>query len=201
MSRPIVSPELARVLNFVGMMAMVGVLIGAYIIQFYYRELPCTLCLLQRLAMVGVAVGAAMNLMLGPDPRHYGVCLISAAFGLTISVRQSMLHINPFFDKTTGLPTMEATANAPFGESIFGLNMYVWGLVIFGTVMLAVGIAQLFHGQFEPSKKEPKWLSQLATIGVRSLVVVVALQTVTTFLECGPGDCPNNGVWDWWILR
>jgi disulfide bond formation protein DsbB len=201
MSQPIVTPELARALNFIGMMAMVGVLIGAMIIQFYYRELPCTLCLLQRLAMVGVAVGAAMNLMLGPDARNYGVCLVSAVFGMAISLRQSLLHINPFFDKSTGLPTMESTANMPFGESILGLNMYVWGVVIFGTVMLSIAIAQMFHGQFEQRKKEPKWLSQLASIGVGSLFVVVALQTVLTFLECGPGGCPNNGGWDWWILR
>lgn len=64
MRGPTLSPELARVLNFLGVMAMVGVLLGAYIYQFSYRELPCTLCLLQRLAMFAVAFGAAMNLML-----------------------------------------------------------------------------------------------------------------------------------------
>ena len=47
------SPNAARVLNFIGMMAMIGVLLGAFIYQFSYRELPCTLYLLQRLAMLG----------------------------------------------------------------------------------------------------------------------------------------------------
>jgi disulfide bond formation protein DsbB len=137
------SPELARSLNFLGMFAMIGVIAAANIYQFYHHELPCTLCLLQRLAMIGVAIGAAMNLVLGPDPRHYGVCLVSALFGLCVSIRQTLLHINPFFDKATGLPTLEATANPDFGLPVFGIGLYVWGILIFATVILATGIVAL----------------------------------------------------------
>lgn len=201
MTRPVLSPELARVLNFAGMMAIIGILLGAYAYQFSYRELPCTLCLLQRLAMFGVAFGAAMNLRLGPDPRHYGVCLVSAILGLAVSIRQSLLHINPYFDTKTAQPTLEATANPPFGESIMGLNLYVWGVVIFGAVILAAGITQLFRGQFEPRQTEPQWLGRLASAGVAILFVVAAFETVTTFMECGFGDCPNDGSWNWWIFR
>ncbi len=201
MTRPTLSPEIARVLNFVGIMALVGVLLGAYIYQFSYRELPCTLCLLQRLAMFAVAFGAAMNLMLGPDPRHYGVCLVSAMFGLGISIRQTLLHINPYFDGHTGQPTLEATANPAFGQAVMGLNLYVWGIVIFATVILATGIVLLFRGQFEPAKQEPQWLSRLAAIGVGALFVMATLETVTVFMECGLGDCPNDGSWNWWIFR
>jgi disulfide bond formation protein DsbB len=201
MTRPTLSPEIARVLNFVGLMALIGVLLGAYIYQFSYRELPCTLCLLQRLAMFAVAFGAAMNLMLGPDPRHYGVCLVSAAFGLGISIRQTLLHINPYFDGQTGQPTLEVTANPAFGQAVMGLNLYVWGIVIFATVILATGIVLLFRGQFEPAKQAPPWLSRLAAIGVGALFVVAAFETVTVFMECGLGDCPNDGSWNWWIFR
>ena len=188
-------------LNFAGMMVMIGILLGAYAYQFSYRDLPCTLCLLQRVAMVGVAFGAAMNVMLRPDPRHYGVCLVSAMFGLAVSIRQSLLHINPYFDTKAAQPTLEASANPPFGESVMGLNLYVWGVVIFGSVILAVGITQLFRGQFEPRTTEPEWLGRLASTGVAILFVMAALLTVTTFMECGFGDCPNNGGWNWWIFR
>ena len=201
MTRPILTPELARVLNFAGMMAMIGILLGAYVYQFSYRDVPCTLCLLQRVAMVGVAFGAAMNVRLGPDPRHYAVCLVSALFGLGVSIRQTLLHINPYFDTSTARPTLEATANPPFGESVMGLNLYVWGVLIFAIVILAVGITQLFRGQFEPRKTEPEWLARLSSAGVAILFVMAALLTVTTFLECGFGDCPNNGGWNWWISR
>lgn len=203
MRPPAIPPELERVLNFLGMMAIVGVLLGAFAYQFSYRELPCTLCLLQRLAMVAVAYGAAMNLMLGPAPRHYGVCLVSAVFGLAVSVRQSLLHINPYFNKETGQPTLEPTANPPFGETIMGLNLYVWGVIIFGTVVLCVGMVELLR---DPSRApaqgrhEPPWLRRLAVLGVGLLFVVVAAQVIMVFLECGIGDCPNNGKWDWRML-
>ena len=120
MREGILSPELERVLNLLGMLGIIGVILGSYVYQFSYRELPCTLCLLQRVAMIGVAVGAAMNLVIGPDARHYAVCLLSAVFGIAVAIRQSLLHINPFFDKKTGQPTLEATSNPPFGQEVFG---------------------------------------------------------------------------------
>ncbi|MGE0562933.1 MAG: disulfide bond formation protein B [Pseudolabrys sp.] len=200
MKADVLSPELARALNFAGLMAMIGVILGAYVYQFAYRELPCTLCLLQRLAMFAVAFGAAMNLMLGPHPRHYGVCLVSAVFGISISIRQTLLHINPYFDTAAGKPTLSATANPPFGQAVFGLDLYAWGVILFGTVILAVGIVQLFPSQFRKADPEPQWLTKLATIGVGIFFVVAALETLTTFLECGFSDCPNDGKWNWKLL-
>jgi len=209
MSAPSLSPELERVLNFLGMTAMLAILLGAYAYQFSYRELPCTLCLLQRLAMAAVAYGAAMNLVLGPSARHYGVCLVSALFGLAVSLRQSLLHINPYFDKKTGQPSLDPTANPAFGESVMGLNLYVWGVVIFATVILAVGVVQLLGRQGRApaaddgdarDAREPDWLRRLAGLGVALLFLVLASEAVLVFLECGFGDCPNDGGWDWRML-
>jgi len=195
------SPEFERVLNMFGMLGIVGIILGSFVYQFSYHELPCTLCLLQRVAMLGVAVGAAMNVMIGPDTRHYGVCLVSAAFGIAVSIRQSLLHINPFFDKKTGQPTLEATSNPPFGHEVFGLNMYVWGVVIFLVVFLVIGLVQLIREESDWPTQEPPWLTRLASLGVGLLVVVMAAQAVTVFMECGFGDCPNDGGWNWWIFR
>lgn len=209
MRAPSLSPELERVLNFLGMTAMLAILLGAYAYQFSYRELPCTLCLLQRLAMAAVAYGAAMNLVLGPSARHYGVCLVSALFGLAVSLRQSLLHINPYFDKKTGQPSLDPTANPAFGESVMGLNLYVWGVVIFATVILAVGVVQLLGRQGRApaaddgdarDAREPDWLRRLAGLGVALLFLVLASEAVLVFLECGFGDCPNDGGWDWRML-
>ena len=194
------SPDLERVLNFIGLLGMIGVLLGAYVYQFSYRELPCTLCQLQRVAMIAVAFGAAMNLMFGPDPRHYGVCLVSAVVGIGVSIRQSLLHINPFFDTTTGLPTMVATANPPFGQPVMGLHLYVWGVILFGAVIFVVGVVQLFMRQSRTTAGEPDRLSGLASVGVGILAVLAVVETLTTFMECGFVDCPNNGGWNWWLF-
>ena len=194
------SPDAARILNLLGMLAMVGVLMGAYGYQFAHEELPCTLCLLQRLAMIAVALGAAMNVMLGPDPRHYGVILVSAALGGAVSVRQMMLHINPFFDTGVGQPTLEATSNPAFGEPVFGLHLYVWGLLLFAVVIFAVGAVMLFRGQFDKTASESAAMKRIGGIGVGLLVLISVAQAVTTFMECGFGDCPNDGGWTWWLF-
>lgn len=54
----------------------------------------------------------------------------------------------------------------------------------------------MFRSQFEPAKAEPRWLSRLAAIGVFTLFVVATSQTVLVFMECGFGDCPNDGGWN-----
>ncbi|MEC9367857.1 MAG: hypothetical protein VX871_04115, partial [Pseudomonadota bacterium] len=107
---------------------------------------------------------------------------------------------NPYFDTKAAKPTLESTANPAFGEAVMGLNLYVWGVVIFSTVILLVGIVQLFREQFEKSGAEPGWLRSLVGIGSLTLLVMAVLQVLTTFLECGIGDCPNDGGWTWWIL-
>ena len=194
------SPDLARVLNFIGLLAMIGVLLGAYVYQFSYRELPCTLCQLQRVAMLAVAFGAAMNVVLGPDPRHYGVCLVSAVFGIGISIRQSLLHIDPYFDTKTALPTLSGTSNPPFGQPVMGLHLYVWGVILFAAVILVVGVVQFFTGQFRTAANEPDRLRRLASVGVGILAVLAVVETLTTFMECGFVDCPNDGSWNWWLF-
>ena len=182
------SPEFARALNFAGMLAVIAVLCGAYVYQFSYRELPCTLCQLQRLAMLAVAFGAAMNLVHGPDPRHYGLCLVAAVSGLIVSIRQTLLHINPYFDTSAGKPALAPLTNPPFGQAVMGYHLYVWGIVFFVTVILAVGIVQLFRRQFARTAREPAWLTRLAATGSGLLFAIAALEALTTFLECGLGD-------------
>jgi RsiW-degrading membrane proteinase PrsW (M82 family) len=96
---------------------------------------------------------------------------------------------------------LEATTNPAFGHSVFGLDLYVWGMVVFALVILATAVALMFRSQLEPVKEEPEWLRRLAAIGAGALFVVAALQTGSVFLECGLGDCPNDGGWNWWAFR
>ena len=52
------TPNCARKINILFIFMICTPLIGAYFIQFVKGEFPCPLCLLQRLAMVGIACGA-----------------------------------------------------------------------------------------------------------------------------------------------
>src|SRR6476646_10025165 len=84
-------------------LAVCGVLLGAFGVQFGQGELPCPLCVLQRLAMVLCALGPAFILMrvrggeveMGDFATGYGMSVLAAVGGSGIALRQILLHIAP----------------------------------------------------------------------------------------------------------
>ena len=63
--------QLARWINVLALFALIGVLAGSLHLQFGIGEQPCPLCLVQRSAMIGLAIGPLMNLLWGMKPAHY----------------------------------------------------------------------------------------------------------------------------------
>ena len=88
-------PRLALVLNALGLYAIAGILLAAFVMQIVLQELPCPLCLLQRVAFVALAVGPILNLRYGPRPSHDALSLIAAVMGAGFAMRQVLLHIMP----------------------------------------------------------------------------------------------------------
>ena len=60
----------AITLNALSLYAVAAVLATAYAAQFILHELPCPLCLLQRIAFAMLAVGPILNVRYGPRPSH-----------------------------------------------------------------------------------------------------------------------------------
>ncbi|MDA9863411.1 disulfide bond formation protein B, partial [bacterium] len=71
--------RLARLINIVALVALIGVLAGSLHLQFGIGEQPCPLCLVQRSAMIGLAIGPVMNLLWGMKPAHYALSILAAA--------------------------------------------------------------------------------------------------------------------------
>jgi len=178
------SPSLAIRINAAGLLIISGVLLGAYYVQFFMGEFPCPLCLLQRLGMLGVAFGALLNLRYGLRPAHYGVSLISAVFGACVYVRQILLYIVP------------GTGASGYGSSVFGLHLYTWAFIVFSVAILLIAIMMLFDKQFEDKAQTDTSHCQTKLIHSLSilLVLIAAANVLTTYLECGPGQCPANPV-------
>ena len=82
-------------LNTLGLLGMTAVLLIGFILQFVLNELPCPLCLLQRFGFVMVAFGFMLNVVYGPQSRHYGVILIGALYGVATSLRHVSMHVIP----------------------------------------------------------------------------------------------------------
>jgi len=174
------TPSLAARINSYAVLGICGVLLGAYYIQFVEGEFPCPLCLLQRLAMLGVAFGAMLNLRYGIHTRHYGVSLLSAIFGASVSIRQILLHIDP--------------SDSGYGSPVSGMHLYTWALIVFVVAIFLIAVMMFFEGQFEKNadNKSTSNLSRFIKAVFFLVVLIAAANVVTTFLECGLGQCPDN---------
>jgi disulfide bond formation protein DsbB len=188
------TPALSRTLNGVFVLVVCTILLGAFTVQFAAGELPCPLCLLQRLAFFGVGLGATLNLIHGSRPRHYGVALLSAIFGGVVAGRQILLHIAP--------------GDPGYGSAFLGLHLYTWSFIAFvGTgIVLAImllldsqfGAASMFQASPSGSQADPQTgtarlpLSIFARLAVALLITIVAANLICTVLLCGAGRCDGN---------
>ncbi len=174
------TPAIARTLNALGLLAVSLVLIAAFLDQFLLGELPCPLCLLQRVGFMGAALGLALNVRFGPRPSHYAVAILSACFGGMVSIRQILGHIVP--------------GTGTYGSAIFGLHYYSWALLIFGAIVLGCTALLFLERQFVESDAAT---ARATGFGVAMIGLAAALALangVSTVLECGAGLCPDNPV-------
>src|SRR5207237_10020354 len=93
---------------------------------------PCSLCLLQRLCMIAIAVALFMNIRDGIKAQHYGLAIISAILGMLVSLRQISLHICPQFP--------------PYGEPILGYDLYFWSFVVFVSAIFTCALLLILNG-------------------------------------------------------
>src|SRR5262245_61010536 len=66
---------------------LAAILTAAMGFQYLNGEIPCPLCLLQRVAMFGVCFGIIRNFRSGYSDRNAGWCLLFSLFLLIVSVR------------------------------------------------------------------------------------------------------------------
>jgi disulfide bond formation protein DsbB len=177
----IVTPRPSRTLNSIALIVVCGVLVGAYFFQFTLNELPCPLCLLQRVAFVAVGYGLALNLIYGAKPHHYGIMLIAAVYGGSVSIRQILLHIVP--------------GTGSYGSPVLGLHYYTWAGICFFLIILGTSVMLLFEGQYKTLKDEPSHERfgglKLAKFTFFLLLFLASANAVTTLLECGPLICAD----------
>ncbi|MEZ5819838.1 MAG: disulfide bond formation protein B [Bradyrhizobium sp.] len=172
---------LAITLNALGLYAIAVVLAAAFAAQLLLHELPCPLCLLQRIQFALLAIGPIMNLRWGPRPSHYGLSLLAAAAGLAFSTRQVLLHILP--------------GDPGYGSALLGYHYYTWALIAFGAAIVLIAVMLLFDRQFEPEQSQEAEVAGIfATAAVWLVVALTGLNAVSTLLECGFGACPDNPV-------
>jgi disulfide bond formation protein DsbB len=169
----------AITLNVLGLYAVALVLAAAFTAQLLLHELPCPLCLLQRIQFAVLAIGPIMNVRWGPRPSHYALSLFAAAAGFAFSTRQVLLHIMP--------------GDAGYGTALLGYHYYTLALIGFAVAIVLISAMLLFDRQFEPDAA-PKFDAPdlFATIAVWLVIALTGLNVLSTLLECGFGACADN---------
>jgi disulfide bond formation protein DsbB len=125
----------AITLNALSLYAVALVLAAAFAAQLVLHELPCPLCLLQRILFAMLAIGPILNIRFGPRPSHYGLSLLAAVAGAVASTRQVLLHIMP--------------GDGGYGSALLGYHYYTWALIGFIAAIVLLAAVLLSDRQFE----------------------------------------------------
>lgn len=173
------TPRLAITLNALALYVISAVLLVAFYWQIAFDELPCPLCLLQRVAFTALAVGPILTLRHGPRAGNYGLVIIAALVGAAIAARQILLHIMP--------------GDAGYGSALLGYHFYTWAFLGFATAILAAAVMLTFPTQFAPQTRAPA-RGLFENMAVWLIIAVTALNAASALLECGFSGCPANPV-------
>lgn len=165
--------KLQQNLNAIVILILCGVLSSAFFVQFVKHEVPCPLCLLQRVGMIAVAAALTLNLFFGIRMSHYALAILAALGGGFVALRQISLHVCPGFSE--------------FGVPVLGLSLYTWSFIVFVCCVLAISLIMFLYS---PSRDgNPLPLSTLSKIAVGALIVITIVNAIATYFQCGLGPC------------
>lgn len=166
--------------NLFEMLIVIFILLLAMAFQVIYYELPCPLCLLQRIGFMSIAFGFLLNLRFGLRPSHYAIVILSGLFTSFVALRQIALHIIP--------------GTGHYGSAVFGLHLYTWSFIISMGIVIVTTVLLGIDRQYQPSNpKNIRW-PYLTHLLFLLVTMVILANVVSAILECGFGECPDNPV-------
>jgi disulfide bond formation protein DsbB len=167
---------------FAMMLTLAAILTTAMILQYYGGEIPCPLCLLQRVAMFGVCFGIILHFRDGYSARNDGFCMLFALLLLIISVRQTLLDIFP------------RPGHDYVGSAVLGLHMPVWSVVIATAILVAFAIKLAVLGGEYPRAPQPSQaLGRIARLLSLYVTAICLINLVSVIVQCGTGACHTSG--------
>ena len=187
--KPMTAQRLLALVNYTYLLLMMfviaGILTTAMSLQYANGELPCPLCLLERVAMLGVCFGILLNFRRGFSYQNTGFSLLFAIVLLVVSVRQSLLDIYP------------RPGHQYIGSAIFGIHMPVWSIIIALTLLTsyAVKLAILGDDEYlrEADVSEFPAIRRIADILSAYVIAICLINLVSVVLQCGFGECHTFG--------
>lgn len=161
--------------NILGLCGVNIILLIAFFYQINLHEPPCPLCLLQRIGFIMIGCGFFFNLSFGIKLKHYSLILISAIITAAVATRQFLLHILP--------------GNNGYGSTFFSLHFYTWSILASVVVMISTATILVIHDNMKSNSYTPSISSKILQI---LFIFLIAANLLSTFLECGYGQCSDN---------
>lgn len=163
-------------------MVLSAILTAAMVMQYAFADIPCPLCLLQRVAMFGCCFGLLHQLRTHKSERGGGIALLFALLLLVIAVRQTLLDLFP------------RPGHAYIGSAVFGVHMEVWSVVIAVSVLLALALRLTLLGapRLPPHAERPP-LARAVRLLEFYVVLICAINVVSVVLQCGLSECHTSG--------
>lgn len=166
---------------FAMVLTMAAVLTTAMVFQYYGGEIPCPLCLLQRVAMFGVCYRIILHFRHGYSARNDGISMLFALFLLIVSMRQTLLDI------------YSRPGHSYVGSAVLGLHMPVWSVVIAVAVLLAFSIKlAVIDGEQLRNREPSPALGRLARLLCLHVVAICLINLVSVMFQCGAGACHTS---------
>ncbi|MBY0319964.1 MAG: disulfide bond formation protein B [Reyranella sp.] len=181
--------SLVRLGNAIGAIGIATLLLAAFGMQFVLGELPCPLCVLQRIALVLCGFGFLLNLRFGVQPLHYGLTILAALYGAMAAGRQVLLHIVP--------------GTGAYGSPLFGLHLYTWSLIVFGGVIVGVAVLMIMGGRPDHDRSDHQAATRFRGIhrfAAWLLIAVTLANALNSFVLCGPVECDSDPA-GYWIAK
>lgn len=170
-------------LGLVSLLSVIAVVLtAAMVLQYGYGEIPCPLCLLQRVSMFGICFGLMHHFQLKDGARGVGLALVSAVSLLLISGRQTLIDIYP------------RPGHSYVGSAVLGLHMPVWSVLIALSVMSALSIQIAVVGGLQPRGGDPPpKVARVARWTGLYVIMLSIINVVSVILQCGFDACKTDG--------
>jgi disulfide bond formation protein DsbB len=179
---PTIMVTLDRLALLAMLLVLAAILTAAMVMQYAQGEIPCPLCLLQRVAMFGCCFGLARQLRDGASERGTGITLIFAILLLVISVRQTLLDLFP------------RPGHDYIGSAVFGVHMPVWSVFIAVALLLGFAIRFALFGAPRSVPEPPDSpIARIARGLVIYVAVICAINFVSVIVQCGMDECHTTG--------
>ncbi|WP_208441504.1 disulfide bond formation protein B [Bartonella raoultii] len=173
------NPHFVIFMNTLGLIGLSIVLMVAFYYQLVKFELPCPLCLLQRVGLMLAGCGFLLNIHHKVKNTHYGMVILGCMVTSVVAARQVFLHITP--------------DDLGYGSTFLGLHFYTWAFIISVLCILAVSVVMML-GELAHKFKVFSPFPVLEKVASFLFVFLIAANLVSTVLECGGGQCADDPV-------